>query len=99
MDYEYEKKLGENLCEAFIISGLSKEKSEIIESSFDFTPICKHSDCTIFPAMKSSILYKFPNSDSKHLEISNSVLNLYYINLLDSLDVLPLRPEIMHVSG
>ncbi len=77
LDYEYEKKLGENLCEAFVISGLTQNKSEIIQNSFDFTPICNHTDCSIFPAMKPSVLYKFPHDDSKNLEITNSVNFIY----------------------
>ena len=79
IDYEYEKRLGENLCEAFVISGLSKDKSEYIQNSFEYRAICKHSDCSIFPAVKPSILYKFPNSDSKHLEITNSVMISIFI--------------------
>ena len=80
IDYEYEKRLGENLCEAFVISGLSKDKSEYIQNSFEYRAICKHSECSIFPAVKPSILYKFPNADSKHLEITNSVILFIFMN-------------------
>jgi hypothetical protein len=74
VDYEFEKKLGGNLCEAFIITGLANNKSKMINDSETFIAPCRHKECSIFPAYKPSVLHKFPKKDLDHLEINNNVI-------------------------
>ena len=58
-----EKENNENLdtfCEIFFIASFSKEKGKIIKNSETFMPDCKHSKCSLLPAMSSEIIYKYP---------------------------------------
>jgi hypothetical protein len=69
----YEKKVGENFCESFFISGLPYIGSRLINKSEEYIPPCSHGDCAILPAFKPDILFRYPENNSKEFELNNSV--------------------------
>lgn len=68
-----EKKLGDYLCEAIFISGLSSKEAQLIKNSESYTSPCSHNDCAILPAYRPDILCRFPKHDLDYLSLSNSV--------------------------
>ena len=46
-----------SFCEGFFITGISKDKAEVIENSENYFPICGHQLCKGLPAMQPDILH------------------------------------------
>ena len=60
-----------SFCKAFVASSIPKQDIKIIENTEGEKSCCGHEECSQLPAIKPKIIYKFPEKDSKELEISN----------------------------
>ena len=61
----------ETFCEGFFIASFPKKDGKVIEMSNSFKAQCKHPKCTILPAMKPEIIFRYPLQDTKTLELNN----------------------------
>ena len=69
-----------SFCEGFFITGISKDKAEVIENSENYFPICGHQLCKGLPAMQPDILYRYPKNDTKSLEINSVAASICFPN-------------------
>jgi hypothetical protein len=70
---DYEKKIGENFCEAFFISGLTHSEAKVIPESSTYIAPCLHEECSLMHAFKPEIIYRYPAKDYKGFELNNTV--------------------------
>lgn len=75
----YEKKLGENFCEGFFISGLSLTDPKVINESVNYTSPCCHEECSLMYGYKPEVIYRLPRKDFKNFELNNTV-KINYMN-------------------
>ena len=61
----------ETFCEGFFISSFPKSKGNIIEKSNIYEASCGHKECSILPAMKPEIIFRYPLQDTPTLELNN----------------------------
>ena len=61
----------ETFCEGFFIASFPKKNGKVIEMSSSFLAPCQHKKCTILPAMKPEIIFRYPLKDTKSLELNN----------------------------
>ena len=69
-----------SFCKAFFISSLSKKNNKIIEDSEEILADCEHKECSLFPAFEPEIIYKYPEKDSKELEVNNILASVCFPN-------------------
>ena len=61
----------ESFCEGFFIASFPQKDGQVIENSQSFPSSCGHSECSILPAMKPEIIFRYPLKDTKNLELNN----------------------------
>ena len=61
----------ETFCEGFFIASFPHKDGNVIENSQSFPSPCGHSECSILPAMKPEIIFRYPLEDTKNLELNN----------------------------
>jgi hypothetical protein len=74
----YEKKLGENFCEGFFISGLPLSDPKVINESVNYTSPCGHEECSLMYGYKPEVIYRLPRRDFKNFELNNTVKFLLF---------------------
>jgi hypothetical protein len=87
IDPNYDKKLGDNFCEAFFISGLPLNDPKVINESVNYTSPCGHEECSLMYGYKPEVLYRLPKRDFKNFELNNTVIN--FILFLGRLSLFP----------
>ena len=60
-----------SFCRAFIASSIPKKEIKIIENSEGEKSCCGHEECSQLPAIEPQLIYKYPEKDTKELEITN----------------------------
>ena len=60
----------ESFCEGFFIASIPKENGKVEEGSDKFKSDCGHHDCSSLLAMQPEIIYRYPEKDTKELEIN-----------------------------
>jgi hypothetical protein len=63
----------DTFCDAFVLCGASLKDPETIIDSEKFPAFCGHSMCSTFDAYKPQVLYRYPQKDTKQLEINSLV--------------------------
>ena len=63
--------MADTFCEGFFVSSFSKKNGDVIEKSQGYTSICGHKLCSILPAMRPEIIFRYPLKDTKTLELNN----------------------------
>ena len=58
-------------CKAFIVASIPKTEIKLIENSEGQKSCCEHEECSLFPSIEPKIIYKYPEKDTKELEITN----------------------------
>ena len=69
-----------SFCIAFFITSFSKKDPKIIEKSEMLKSDCTHKDCSLLPGFQPEIIYKYPQKDSKSLEINNILASICFPN-------------------
>jgi hypothetical protein len=75
IDYEYEKRKGDNICEAFLITGIDESSgdTQYLNESEIFSASCGHLTCGVLKAFRPKILYKFPHEKLDYLDLNQTV--------------------------
>jgi hypothetical protein len=63
-----------SFCKAFFIAGVPFQNAKKLSDSEEKLSPCRHMDCSILPAYKSEILYRYPMNDTSSLELNSLVL-------------------------
>lgn len=69
-----------SFCKAFVATSIPKKEIKFIENSEGEKSCCNHEECAQLPAMEPRIIYKYPEKDTKELEISNVLSFLCFPN-------------------
>jgi len=86
---EKEKHIPDSFCDGFFIAGLKQNNSLAVENSEDYISPCCHENCSMLPAYKPEILFRYPVKDSNRLELTNLTATLCFpvgVKLCYSLD-------------
>ena len=67
-------------CKAFIIVSFPKKNNKIIENSEGTIGDCGHKYCSFIPSFEPEIIYKYPEKDSKDLELNNLISDICFPN-------------------
>jgi hypothetical protein len=68
----------ESFADMFFIAGIPKKNAKVVTDSKYFSAPCKHKDCSMLHSYKSDVLYRFPLSNYKGLNLCSSVY-IYFI--------------------
>ena len=71
-----------SFCKAFFIVSFPKKNNKIVEDSEGILSDCQHEECSCLPAFDPEIIYKYPEKDSKELEINNILASICFPNLI-----------------
>ena len=71
-----------SFCKAFALSSIPKKDFKIIEETEGETAYCRHEECSKLPAIEPEIIYKYPEKDTKELEISNIIAHFGFPNFI-----------------
>jgi hypothetical protein len=66
----------DSFADMFFIAGLPKKNAKVITDSRYFTAPCKHKDCSILHSYRADVLYRYPLSNYKGLNLCSSVFLL-----------------------
>ena len=69
-----------SFCKAFVATSIPKKEIKFIENSEGEKSCCNHEECSQLPAIEPRIIYKYPEKDTKELEISNVLSFLCFPN-------------------
>ena len=69
-----------SFCKAFFIASFPKTSNQIVEDSEGAISDCGHEDCSSLPGFEPEIIYKYPEIDSKELEINNMLASICFPN-------------------
>ena len=69
-----------SFCVAFFITSFPKKNPKIIEKSEMLKSDCTHKECSLLPGFQPEIIYKYPQKDSKSLEINNILASICFPN-------------------
>ena len=61
----------ETFCEGFFIASFPIKDAKVMEMSQNIPATCGHEDCSMLPAMKPEIIFRYPLKDTKTLELNN----------------------------
>mgnify|MGYP002624062989 CR=1 FL=1 len=61
----------ETFCEGFFIASFPIKDAKVMEMSQNIPASCGHEDCSMLPAMKPEIIFRYPLKDTKTLELNN----------------------------
>ena len=67
-----------SFCEGFFITSFSPVNGKILENSQTYQGMCGHLPCSLLPAMEPEILYRYPLTDTKDLELNSLVASLCF---------------------
>ena len=70
----------DTFCESFFLASFPTENGKIIEDSENDTADCTHPRCSVLPAMQPEIIYKYPQQDTKGLELNNLAASICFPN-------------------
>ena len=70
----------DTFCESFFLASFPTENGKIIEESENDTADCTHPRCSVLPAMQPEIIYKYPQQDTKGLELNNLAASICFPN-------------------
>ena len=62
-----------SFCKAFIASSIPKDNMTLVENTEEEKSSCGHEECSHLPAIEPRLIYKYPEKDSKELEITNNL--------------------------
>ena len=65
------KNYRETFCEGFFICSFPLKKGQVVEKSQSFPALCGHPECSSLPSMKPEIIFRYPLTDTKNLELNN----------------------------
>ena len=71
-----------SFCKAFFIVSLPKKNNKIIDGSSGIKSDCGHEECSSLPAFEPEIIYKYPEKDSKELELNNILASICFPNYI-----------------
>ena len=69
-----------SFCKAFFIASFPKTNNQIVENSEGVISDCGHEVCSSLPGFEPEIIYKYPEIDSKELEINNMLASICFPN-------------------
>ena len=69
-----------SFCRAFFITSFPKNDPKIYEYSQNLKANCAHLECSFLPGFQPEIIYKYPQKDSKELEIDNILASICFPN-------------------
>ena len=69
-----------SFCKAFLIVSIPKTNNKLKENSEGILADCGHKECSYLPSFEPEIIYKYPEKDSKDLEINNILASLCFPN-------------------
>jgi hypothetical protein len=67
----------DSFADLFFIAGIPKKNAKVITDSKYFTAPCKHKDCSVLHAYRTDVLYRFPSSNYKGINLCSSVSMCY----------------------
>ena len=70
----------DTFCESFFLASFPTKNGKIIEDSENDTADCTHPKCSVLPAMQPEIIYKYPEKDTKGLELNNLAASICFPN-------------------
>ena len=73
-----ENVINESFCEGFFITSFSANNGKVIENSDDYEATCGHKVCSSLPAMQPEIIYRYPQKDTKSLELNNLAASICF---------------------
>ena len=68
----------ESFCEGFFIASFPKENGKVENDSEEYKSDCGHKECSSLPAMQPEIIYRYPEKDTKELEINNLAASICF---------------------
>ena len=71
-----------SFCKSFFIISLPKKNNKIIENSEGTVGDCGHKYCSLLPSLEPNIIYKYPENDSKELELDNILSDICFPNYI-----------------
>ena len=71
-----------SFCKGFFIVSIPKKNSKILDDSEGNESDCGHEECSYLPAIDPEIIYKYPEKDTKELEINNILASICFPNLI-----------------
>ena len=69
-----------SFCKAFLIVSIPKINNKIIEKTEGVLADCGHEECSSLPSFEPEIIYKYPEKDSKDLELNNLLASICFPN-------------------
>ena len=73
-----ENVINESFCEGFFITSFPANNGKVIENSDDYEATCGHKVCSSLPAMQPEIIYRYPQKDTKSLELNNLAASICF---------------------
>ena len=73
-----ENVINESFCEGFFISSFPANNGKVVENSDDYEATCGHKVCSSLPAMQPEIIYRYPQKDTKNLELNNLAASICF---------------------
>lgn len=70
----------DTFCEAFTLTGAGLKNPQVLFNSDHFQSFCGHKMCSTFDAYRPEIIYRYPLKDTKKLELTNLVFNIFLIS-------------------
>ena len=64
-----------SFCKAFLIVSFPKKNNKLVENSEGTPGDCLHKFCSILPSFEPEIIYKYPENDSKELELNSNLIS------------------------
>ena len=71
-----------SFCKAFFIVSFPEKNNTIIDKSEGIISDCGHEECSSLPGFEPEIIYKYPEKDSKDLELNNILASICFPNLI-----------------
>ena len=69
-----------SFCKAFLIVSIPKTNNKIMEKTEGIPADCGHVECSSLPSFEPEIIYKYPEKDSKDLELNNILASICFPN-------------------
>ena len=73
-----ENVINDSFCEGFFISSFPANNGKVVENSDDYEATCGHKVCSSLPAMQPEIIYRYPQKDTKSLELNNLAASICF---------------------
>ena len=69
-----------SFCIGFFIASFPKNKNVIVDRSEFYSAECGHEICSMLPGFQPEIVYRYPEKNTKDLEINNSLASICFPN-------------------